>query len=572
MNRFVLIICCMMSCLSASLATAAEQDMVYPVRAVAVPGTFTVLCYHEARDEVRDYPDPFAVDTAALVGQFMWLRGNGYTPVSLDAIIAARQGGKPLPEKAVLLSFDDAYFSFYTRVYPLLREFNFPAVVGVVGKWIDRPHDGSALYGEKSSVPEARFPSWAQLREMSDSGLIEIASHTYDLHRGVLANPQGNLQPAATTRIYDAATGTYENDTNWRTRVKADLAHSAEVIERETGHRPRVMVWPYGSYNDELVHMAGGLGMTVTFTLNDGANTPDVPITALRRILIEHNPALAEFATEVRGPLYPEPMRVVQVRLDDVFSPDAMQQEANLSALLERINVLKPTHVFLQATAANDAAAYFPNRHLSLRADLFNRVAWQLASRIDVKVFAVMPLAVSGLTRNELAEVYEDLARYANFDGLVFAENRQQGTAEDASLLQFTRQLGQRASAFHAPLKTVRAVNSAQGLQALAAEYDYVTLVGESTALVSAVPDIRRKMVFMLHSDSVSQGHSQLAQQMRALQLGGAINFGYDHDDFAHDNPPLAQVAPVMSLRVYPLPLKNAVPPRSPLTPKSLVQ
>jgi len=51
-------------------------------------------------------------------------------------------------------------------------------------------------------------------------------------------------------------------DASWRSRVRADLAKNASVIERETGHRPRAIVWPFGSYNDELVRLAGELGMT----------------------------------------------------------------------------------------------------------------------------------------------------------------------------------------------------------------------------------------------------------------------------------------------------------------------
>src|SRR5687767_11107715 len=212
--------------------------------AAAAADTFIVLCYHEVRDDVRDYPDPYAVDADALVLQFAWLKGNGYRPVSLDQILEARRGGKPLPAKAVLLSFDDAYLSFYTRVFPLLREYRFPAVLGVVGRWIDRPDEPGALYGEKSTVPDAEFPSWSQLREMVASGLVEIASHSYDLHRGVSANPQSNQQPAATARVYDAATGRYEEDASWRSRVRADLARNSEVIARETGRRPRAIVWP----------------------------------------------------------------------------------------------------------------------------------------------------------------------------------------------------------------------------------------------------------------------------------------------------------------------------------------
>ncbi len=469
---------------------------------------FTVLCYHEVRDDVRDYPDPYAVDSAALVRQFAWLRGNGYTPVKLDDILASRQGGRPLPEKAVLLSFDDGYLSFYTRVYPLLREFGFPAVLGVVGKWIDSPADGPLSYGEKGTVSDASFPSWGQLREMAASGLVEIASHTYDLHRGVPANPQGNLEPAATTRIYDAATGGYENDSDWRARVRADLARNADAIERGTGRRPRAIVWPYGSYNDELVRMSGELGMPVALTLNDGRNTPDVPLSALRRVLIEHNPALADFSTEVRGPLFPEPVRVIQVNLDDVYDADPAQQERNLSALLDRVEILRPTHVYLRATTAGADAAYFPNRRLPLRADLFNRVAWQLATRDDVKVFAMLPVGGLRLPPEAVAEVYEDLARFASFDGLVF----------DQAASEVTRQLTARASAFRAPLMTVDASN------------DLAVILPAGGALPS---------------------------QMRSLQRGGTLNFGYAPDDFLRDSPPLERIAPAMSLRVFPMPLRE---------------
>lgn len=502
----------------------------------AAQGSFTVLCYHEVRDDVRDYPDPFAVDSTALVRQFAWLRGNGHVPVSLGDIVAARQGGKPLPAKAVLLSFDDAYLSFYTRVFPLLREFRFPAVLGVVGSWIDKAGGATVVYGEKDSVTDASFPSWSQLREMAASGLVEIASHTYDLHRGVPGNPQGNLQPAATARAYDAATGNYEDDASWQTRVRADLARNADAIERGTGRRPRAIVWPYGSYNGELVRIASELGMPIALTLEDGANTPDVPLAAMRRILVQRNPALAEFAAEVRGPLHPEPVRVVQVHLDRVHHADPAQQERNLSALLNRIQVLKPTHVYVHATADLNGdgvadAAYFPTRHLPLRADLFNRVAWQLASRVDVKVFAVMPVNGLRLPQSDVTAIYEDLARHANFDGLMFMD----GSVDS------TQRLAVAARRWRA-MKIARwyADDSAAASDPGS---DYVVIAAPNPAALSRSP----KTIYLLDGEP-------LARRMRALQQRGALNFGYAIDDSPNHRPALTRIAPAMSLREYPLP------------------
>src|SRR5947209_2341673 len=82
--------------------------------------SFIALCYHGVED--RDPDQAFVgVSTDRLVQQLTWLQSNGYQFVSLDTILAARDGGKELPEKAVLLTFDDGLESFYTRVFPILK-------------------------------------------------------------------------------------------------------------------------------------------------------------------------------------------------------------------------------------------------------------------------------------------------------------------------------------------------------------------------------------------------------------------------------------------------------------------
>jgi biofilm PGA synthesis lipoprotein PgaB len=99
--------------------------------AIAAEPEFQVISYHDVRDDVvADYdPDEYAVSTRNLITQFTWLREHGFQPVSVDDILAAYDGGAPLPENAILLTFDDGLESFYTKVYPLLKLFRYPAVV-----------------------------------------------------------------------------------------------------------------------------------------------------------------------------------------------------------------------------------------------------------------------------------------------------------------------------------------------------------------------------------------------------------------------------------------------------------
>src|SRR4051812_16306014 len=104
----------------------------------AAPGerSFIALCYHGVED--RDPDQTFVgVSTDRLGQQLGWLQQNGYQFVSLDDVLAARDGVRPLPDKAVLLTFDDGLASFYTRAFPILKAFRAPAVLALVGAWMD---------------------------------------------------------------------------------------------------------------------------------------------------------------------------------------------------------------------------------------------------------------------------------------------------------------------------------------------------------------------------------------------------------------------------------------------------
>lgn len=107
---------------------------------------------------------------------------------------------KALPPKAVLLSFDDGYSSFYTRVWPLLQAWNVPALWAPVGSWVDTPANQKVNFGGLMT-PRDRFATWDMVRELSQSPLIEIGSHTWASHYGIPANPQGSREPAIANRF-----------------------------------------------------------------------------------------------------------------------------------------------------------------------------------------------------------------------------------------------------------------------------------------------------------------------------------------------------------------------------------
>src|SRR3954469_9601539 len=162
------------------LAVAATQVSAEP------PGQrFVSIAFHDVVDRPED-ASADAVTSKMLVQFFDWLKRTGWTAVSLDDLSKAAQGGKPLPPQAILITFDDGYRSLYTRVYPLLKVYRYPVVSALVGTWMEARPDGTVLYGDQA-VPRDRFISWEHAREMQQSGLVEFASHGYDLHHGVEA-------------------------------------------------------------------------------------------------------------------------------------------------------------------------------------------------------------------------------------------------------------------------------------------------------------------------------------------------------------------------------------------------
>ncbi|MEO7031008.1 MAG: poly-beta-1,6-N-acetyl-D-glucosamine N-deacetylase PgaB [Herbaspirillum sp.] len=443
--------------------------------------SFRVLCYHDVRDDVRSsfdtWPESTAVDIRDLTRHLSWLKESGYHPVSMQQIVDARAGRGSLPEKAVLLTFDDGYESVYTHVFPLLKQFQFPAVIAIVGDWIETPAGNNVRYGEQFLARDS-FANWSQVREMVASGLIEVASHSHSMHHGILANPQGNLLPAATTRRYNSAHKMYESDSEYAIRVKTDLKENADLIERKLGLRPRVMVWPYGAYNLAADRWATEAGMPITMNLDPGPNTVGDSLNQIHRSLVSFDTDLPALIKMLREPASYQgkesPLeRVIHVDLDYVYDPDPVKQEENLSTLLDRMLRLRPTTVYLQAFADPDGdgvadALYFPNRHLPMRADLFSRVAWQLQTRIGVSVYAWMPVmafklpvgnpaanhvvqvmagappsASQGryhrlspfdpLVRKTIAEIYEDLGKHAVFTGILFHDDATFSDFEDAS-------------------------------------------------------------------------------------------------------------------------------------------
>ena len=257
---------------------------------------FVTIGFHDVVDS-RSELDDDAVTADRLVSFFDWLRGNGWTAVSLDDIARARRGENALPAKAVLITFDDGYRSLYTRVYPLALAYGYPIVAALVTDWLETPAGAMVRYGDRQ-VARERFITWGQAREMQRSGLVEFALHTHALHGEVLGNPQGNTMPAAVTRRYAPGTG-YQGEAAYAAALRADFVAGRAVLQRELGRAPRTLVWPYGRYNVIGTQVAQGVGFEFGLTLETGSSSLREPMR-LARYLPTYNPPLVDLVRNLQ--------------------------------------------------------------------------------------------------------------------------------------------------------------------------------------------------------------------------------------------------------------------------------
>ncbi|WP_413574886.1 poly-beta-1,6-N-acetyl-D-glucosamine N-deacetylase PgaB [Bdellovibrio sp. HCB290] len=374
--------------------------------------SFVALCYHDVNNGFIG--NSFSIRTKDLVEQFEYLKAH-YNVISLQDVRDANQGKKTLPPKAVLITVDDGLVSFYENVYPLLKTYKFKAVFAIVGKWTE---EGAAPdYGFKDSNP--KMSNWKQLKEMMKSGLVEVVSHSYNLHQGQVFNPQGNQAAMASYFKYDAATKAYQSEEEFANIIQADLKKNNEVIKKNLGIDNTVVVWPYGKYNELSSKAAKATGHTTQMSLAPGLNYAS-DISQIGRGLVLADMDISKFATALEHAFVDKsPLRMIRVDLDGLWKKSEGDTEQVLGDLLEETFSLGPNAAMLQAVS-DSGEAYFLTTHLKVRGDYLSRAAHTIKNRARVLyTYAHLPRSFIKDTDSAKGAI-RDLAKYTDFDGIFF--------------------------------------------------------------------------------------------------------------------------------------------------------
>ncbi|MFL5733687.1 MAG: polysaccharide deacetylase family protein [Chloroflexia bacterium] len=194
-------------------------------------------------------PDRFAIEMQLLMQ-------NGYHTISVADLVAAVLDGAPLPQRPIVLTFDDGYEDFYTAAYPVLKRYGLNAtsfiITGVVGQ-----------HG---------YLTWDQMREMQASGLVQFESHT--VHHVLL-----DRVPLA--------------------KAQRELVNSKAALQEELGRPVDVICFPSGKYNSAVLALLHEDGYVAGVSTRQGAAHNAADLDALHRVRIHGRDTLSDFALRV---------------------------------------------------------------------------------------------------------------------------------------------------------------------------------------------------------------------------------------------------------------------------------
>lgn len=228
-------------------------------------GAIPILVYHRFDPAT---PGDTTVRTSTFEGQLAWLDRHGYRIVPLSQALAELEGeARPAAGPEVVITADDGHESVYTQLYPLILKRRIPVT----------------LFIYPSAISNAAYAlTWAQLKQMQASGLVDIQSHTY-WHPNFRIE-QRRLKPA-----------------DYRAFVDLQLKKSKSTLEARVGRPVTLLAWPFGIVDADLEAAARRDGYEAAFAYEGGPAKAGDDLLALPRIPVADADRGQRFGDELQA-------------------------------------------------------------------------------------------------------------------------------------------------------------------------------------------------------------------------------------------------------------------------------
>lgn len=211
-----------------------------------------ILMYHSLlKDEKMQ--GTYVISPADFERDMKYLKDKGYTSVTFKELVEYTENGTPLPQKPIMITFDDGYYNNYLYAMPVLEKYGFTAVISPIVKFTEdysKSGDKSPVYG---------CCSWKELSEMINSGAFTVENHTYNLH--YLKERKG------------ASSISGESYEEYLKTAGEDIKKAQSLIKENLGYTPLCFTYPYGAFDENSQRFVKESGFSASMTCTEKLNT-----------------------------------------------------------------------------------------------------------------------------------------------------------------------------------------------------------------------------------------------------------------------------------------------------------
>ncbi len=242
------------------LAVIICSIVVLPEEIASVSGTIKnetvelpVIMYHHLTEKSKR-AGKYTLTKEQFRKDMEYLKEKGYESVDTKMLTHYVEGKGNLPQRPIMITFDDGFESFYVLAKPILEELGIKASVFVIGYLADeytKLNDHNINYS---------YLTWNEIRELDESEYIEVQSHTYNLHNNTKGKRKGIAQLKG------------ESVNNYEKIITADLKTMKDKLTDNSGVLCEAIAYPYGVYSKVTAEIMKKLGYKLSFTCEERFN------------------------------------------------------------------------------------------------------------------------------------------------------------------------------------------------------------------------------------------------------------------------------------------------------------
>lgn len=209
-----------------------------------------IVMYHSV---LKSRSGDYIVTPDTLEKDLQYIQSKGYTTITMSELIAYVYEDGILPEKPILLTFDDGHYNNLGYAVPLLKKYNMKAVISIVGKYTD------TYSATDETNLNYSYLRWKDIKELMESETIEFQNHTYNLH-DTKKGRKGCM------KSYQEPLSTYQNI------LTQDIFKLQQEFEKQTNYLPNTFTYPFGAISKESYCIIKELGFKASLSCNAGVN------------------------------------------------------------------------------------------------------------------------------------------------------------------------------------------------------------------------------------------------------------------------------------------------------------